>query len=391
MGESGIRIDRQENERLLRVKDAILSINTSLLEMKDTAQLFDLILDNVLPAIEHANVGCVLLLDKGNLLRIAAAKGYPENEIPDFSVRMEDSFQWKRCGGHLTDTLIINDLQEFTRELGVPLDILKDRDGYEIKSTMSTPLIVDGKFLGLLNLDSRGNDVFDDVDRTLVEVIRSQIPIIIKMFKSFERIKELLSEKELFIREVHHRIKNNMATIASILSMQASSIDDPRASAALGDARNRVQSMMTLYEKLYVSSYSGTLNATAFLPPLIDDIVRNFHTPIALSVVKRIADFPIAESRLQPICMIINEILTNSMKYAFTGKNEGRLEITAKQVNGSVRIEIADDGNGFPPSSGIVHSEGFGLMLVRNLAKQMGGKTKIEQSKGTRFTLEIPD
>lgn len=375
----------------MKVKDAILAVNASLLGAKDITELFDLILRTVLPAIDHANVACVLMLGPDGMLRIISSYGYPENQLPDFRVRLEDTFQWKKSGGQLDETLIINDLQRFMRELGINTDILKDDDGFDIRSTMSTPLIVDGNFLGLLNLDSRNDNVFDEVDRILVEVIRSQIPIAIKMFKNFAQIRELLAEKELLIREVHHRIKNNMSTIAGILNIRASSTADPSAAAVLEDACRQVQSMTMLYEKLYISNYSGTLPAAAIISPLIDDIVNNFRNPIPITVEKRFGDFILTEFRLQPFCIILNEILTNTMKYAFQEKTEGSIEITAKKEQGVIRLDISDDGIGLPRSIDFDHSEGFGLMLVRSLAAQMKGSVRFERGTGTRFILEIPD
>lgn len=382
--------DRREVERLMRVKDAILAINASLLEMKDSAQLFDLILEKVLSAVEHATVGCVLLLGDDGMLRIASARGYPAEELPDFRVRLEDTFQWKKSGGDLNGTLIINDLQGFMRVLDIPSDILKDSEGQEIKSTMSTPLVVDGAFLGLLNLDSREDNVFDEVDRILVEFIRSQIPIVIKMFKSHERIRELLAEKDLLIREAHHRIKNNMLTMESILRLQASSVADPGASAALDAACSRVRSMMTLYEKLYIAEYRGALSSSVILTELVDDILENVRGPAAIRAEKRIEDFMIEERRLQPLCIIVNEILTNAAKYAFPGRDSGRVEVSAKREGKTVRIEIADDGVGMPESVDFGRSGGFGLMLVETLASQLSGSVRIDRRGGTRFILELP-
>ncbi len=380
-----------QRERLIKVKDAIQSINASLLESASLEQLFGLILRSVLPAIEHANVACVLALGDDGKLRIVASIGYAAEDIAGFRVRLEDTFQWKKSHGRLSDTLIINDLPGFMRELGIPSDIPSDSEGQSIKSTMSTPLIVEGEFIGLLNLDSRNDNVFDEIDRTLVEVIRSQVPIAIRMFKSFERIRELLSEKELLLREVHHRIKNNMSTVASLLALRASATSEPLASSILDDASRQVKSMTTLYDRLYATQYSGRISARSLLQPLVADIVASFKNDMPLEVAIRIDDFELEERQLQPLCIIINEILTNAMKYAFKGRNAGRIEVSASEEAGSVRVRILDDGIGLPSSVDLGKSDGFGLMLVRSLAEQLGASARLERAGGTLFSLELPD
>jgi two-component sensor histidine kinase len=379
-----------ELKRVSKVKDSILAISASLLNLEGSSQLFDLILEKVLAAIEHADVGCVLLLGEENMLHIASAQGYLKDETSTFSVRLEDTFQWKKSGGRLDDTLIINDLDSFMRNFDVTTTILNDEGGRRIKSSMSAPLFVDGNFLGLINLDSRRNNVFDETDRALVEYVRFQVPIVFGMFKAHERIKELLSEKAIMLREVHHRIKNNMSTVYSILSLQCSMVQDPSAKLSLEDAASRVQAMMTLYDSLYLTESYVVTNVAAFLPRLVDDIIKVFNPTIPLVVEKSIDNFTLRQNQLQPLCIIINEILTNSMKYAFVGRERGTISLVVSQSNKYAHIELGDDGIGLPPSIDVGMSGGFGLMLIKNFTSQLGGEVTIERGEGTRYLLGFP-
>ena len=172
--------------RVMRLKDAILAINNYIKDITDLISLFDLILEKVLLAIDHASVGCVLLLDDNRKLRIVSAIGYCMQNIGGFSIDVEDTFHWKEAASEPSETLIINDLQDFMVSHNMPDTLLTDESGNIIRSTMSTPLIVEGALYGFINLDSREDNIFDETDRALLECIRSQVPVAISMFKAFE-------------------------------------------------------------------------------------------------------------------------------------------------------------------------------------------------------------
>jgi PAS domain S-box-containing protein len=204
-----------------------------------------------------------------------------------------------------------------------------------------------------------------------------------------EKIKSLLAEKELILKEVHHRIKNNMNTINSLLNLQAGSVRDPAAVTALEDAGRRVRSMMLLYDKLYRSDYFSEMSTAQYLPPLIDEILVNFPNCRTVSVEKEIEDFVLDVKKLQSIGIIVNELLTNVMKYAFIGKSGGLIRVSSYLKNGQVSIIIEDNGNGMPESVDFEHSTGFGLMLVGVLSKQLRGNLRIERGNGTKIILEF--
>ncbi len=206
---------------------------------------------------------------------------------------------------------------------------------------------------------------------------------------SEEKIKNLLSEKELLLKEVHHRIKNNMNTIRGLLYLQESELKDPAAVAALKDAENRVQSMMVLYDKLYSSHDYRAMSVRSYLGPLVDEIMENFPNKGMVDVEKNIGDFILDANVLFPLGIIVNELLTNIMKYAFTGRERGLINVSAVLKDNRAEIILRDDGMGIPESVNFENSSGFGLSLVRMLTGQIGGIIKIERGKGTTFVLEF--
>jgi two-component sensor histidine kinase len=206
-----------------------------------------------------------------------------------------------------------------------------------------------------------------------------------------EKIKSLLAERELILKEVHHRIKNNMGTMISLLSLQANTTKEPSALRVLMDAENRLRSMEVLYDKLYRSENLREISAKDYLPTLIRQIVDVFPNGGNVKTVARIDDFIIGVKELSSLGIIVNEILTNTMKYAFVGKESGLIEVTASKIENRVTITMGDDGVGIPESVDIGNSKGFGLMLVDSLTRQLNGSMRIERGKGTRFILEFGD
>ena len=196
-----------------------------------------------------------------------------------------------------------------------------------------------------------------------------------------------LIENEIILKEVHHRIKNNFASIGSLLSLQAHSTTNPEVQSALQDTIGRINSMQVLYEKLLLSDNYHITSIEEYLDNLIYDIVNLFSENIDITIEKQIDDFQLDPDRLVPIGIIVNELLTNIMKYAFKEKDSGIIEVTVKEKQGKVSITIQDNGTGLPGGFDISESKGFGLMLVQMLSKQLDGSFTIESNNGTKSTL----
>jgi PAS domain S-box-containing protein len=204
-----------------------------------------------------------------------------------------------------------------------------------------------------------------------------------------DRVDTLLAEKELILKEVHHRIKNNMNTISGLLSLQASTISDPNAGKALEDAGNRIRCMSLLYDKLYRSTGYSEVSVKEYLHTLVDDIVLNFPNSPTVRIEKDLMEFELNAKKVQPIGIIVNELLTNIMKYAFKGKGGGLIRVSAAKSSGHVAIFVEDDGIGMPEFTTFENSTGFGLRLVKALAQQLDGTIRIEQGRGTKVVLEF--
>ena len=201
------------------------------------------------------------------------------------------------------------------------------------------------------------------------------------------RIQKLLAEKDIILKEVHHRTKNSMNTIKGLLNLQANMLTDPAAIEALKDTESRVQSMMVLYDKLYRSIDYREISMKDYLDTLVDEVISNFPNNRLVNVVKAIADFQVSAKIMQSLGIIVNELLTNIMKYAFVGRDRGTISVCAKQSSEAVTIVIQDNGVGFPAATDRQSPTGFGLTLVQTLIEQLKGTIRFGQDNGTTVCL----
>jgi PAS domain S-box-containing protein len=206
------------------------------------------------------------------------------------------------------------------------------------------------------------------------------------------RIQDLLTEKEVILKEVHHRIKNNMNTIAGMLWLQADTMKDKSAAQALLDAQGRIMNMMVLYNKLFRSAQFTTLSVKEFIEDMITHIRTSQDPSERIEVTMAIEDAEIDSKKLQTIGMIVNELMSNVYKYAFPLGAEGRVLISMTfPETGILRLEIHDSGKGLPVNviDGSIE-DGFGMMLIRMLSEQLGAEMQMDNDNGARFLFRIP-
>jgi PAS domain S-box-containing protein len=204
-----------------------------------------------------------------------------------------------------------------------------------------------------------------------------------------ERVKTLLKEKELLLREVHHRLKNNMLVMMTMLTLQTKTLKSPEAVAALEDVKGRLQSQYVLYDKLYSKDKLKEMSTTDYIPALVNKIIGAFPNKASIKIETQIDEFLLGVETCFPLGILINELLTNCLKYAFIGRDDGLIIVSATIKDHLVTLVIEDNGIGLPESIDLKTSCGFGLKLVGMLTSQLYGTIRIEREKGTRFILEF--
>jgi len=193
--------------------------------------------------------------------------------------------------------------------------------------------------------------------------------------KSEEALHELLQAKDVLMKELQHRVKNNLTMIDSILYMESQAMKDEKALAVLKDTQNRIRSMAGVYEILYKSSGGDKVDCGQYVESIVDYLSRTFLQDdgrIDFSV--RLDELRIDLKNAVPLGLVVNELVTNSLKYAFPDGAKGRIEIDLKIMDeGTVELKVADDGAGFPEGFDPSRTTGLGFSLVLLLAKQLRG------------------
>ena len=208
--------------------------------------------------------------------------------------------------------------------------------------------------------------------------------------KEYERqLEESITEKEVLLKEVHHRVKNNMQVISSILNLQSSYISDESALGILRESQDRIKSMSFVHESLYQSKTLSEVNFAEY----IQNIARNLYHSYGRPQGGINLDFNLEEIYLNldtsiPCGLIINEVVSNSLKYAFEGRDKGVIRIElGKLSDGRLKLIVSDDGIGLPADFDIENAESLGLQLVTTLVTQITGELEIDVSSGTKFNI----
>jgi PAS domain S-box-containing protein len=206
------------------------------------------------------------------------------------------------------------------------------------------------------------------------------------------KIRESLQENEMLLKEIHHRVKNNMALISSLLVLQADTSDDPDITRTLQDSQSRIRSMALVHEKLYQAENLSKIDFPEYIKSLAMHIsqLKGVNSNKA-SLIIRAENISLGIDLAIPCGLVINELLTNAFKYAFPGDKTGEILIQMRlKDNLSYELVISDNGVGLPGHIDIQNPSTFGLHLVNLLNKQLAGKIEVNREKGTAFTVEFP-
>ena len=206
-------------------------------------------------------------------------------------------------------------------------------------------------------------------------------------------LSRLLREKEVLLMEVHHRVKNNLQVVTSLLSMQARAVGDPALSEAFNAGLNRIFAMARVHELLYQSEHAGTLDLGRYLEGLTEDLAR-FHENDGFAPELRVrAERPVelGLDRITPLALIVNEVLTNAIRHGFRDRRRGAIEVTVTLEGDRARLIIADDGAGLA-ADWRERTKSLGLKLVELMARQIGGEVEIapRAEGGTRVVVSWP-
>lgn len=243
---------------------------------------------------------------------------------------------------------------------------------------------------GALRWTQWNTRAFFDEDGNLRELL-SVGQDVTERHEAAERQEASLQEKEVLLKEIHHRVKNNLQIVSSLLKLQGRHVADEQTQMALLESRNRINSMALIHEKLYQSSDLARIDFAAYTRDITYDILRSFApraTRIRADV--RIRDVDLNIELAIPCALILNELISNALKHAFPAGRPGRIEIRMERQGSEYLLTVQDNGIGLPADRDIFAGDSLGLQLVHTLADQLGGRLTLESDPGLKASLRFP-
>ena len=203
-------------------------------------------------------------------------------------------------------------------------------------------------------------------------------------------LKASLREKEVLVKEIHHRLKNNLQVVSSLLGLQARSVADPLTRHKFEESQSRVQSLAMLHEGLYLSDNFVEVDVSDYVPRMAEHLFQSFGAGNRIRLRTGFDPLRLHMDTAVPCGLIITELLSNSLKYAFPEGRRGEIAIEVRAVStGGVRLVVSDDGIGMPPGFDWRSGSTLGLRLVRSLAEQLGASVVLIPAPGVSFTFDF--
>jgi two-component sensor histidine kinase len=207
-----------------------------------------------------------------------------------------------------------------------------------------------------------------------------------------QQLRAALREKDLLLREVAHRVKNNLQVISSLLHLQADAIDDPRLGALFRESQARLHSMALVHDLLQQAGDVAQVNLASYAARLTDELARAYAVdPAQISLETALEDVWVGLDTATPCGLLLHELLSNCFKHAFPGGRTGRVRVALRATEGqALMLRVGDTGCGFPEDLDFRATESLGLQLVCALADQLQGTIALERAEGTHVTVRFP-
>ncbi|MBD1997791.1 AAA family ATPase [Leptolyngbya sp. FACHB-541] len=311
-------------------------------------------------------------------------------------------------------------LEDATREMRFASD--RYIQSQKPKSVLCTPIQGHGKLTGILYLENNLTTDAFTLDRAVIlQVLTAQAAIALENARLYEQLeiysqtleannyalqqevsdrrraeeqlRHSLSEREVLLKEIHHRVKNNLQIISGLLQLQAQSVTDTAATNILRESQHRIESMSLIHKKLYASSDFGEIDLSDYIPSLASNLITSYQLgPGHVNLHMDIARVLLNIDQAIPCGLIVNELISNALKYAFPGDRTGEIQIyLPSPSHQQIELTIRDNGVGLPETVDWKYSQSLGLSLVHDLVvEQLEGSLTVERDHGTTFRIKFP-
>jgi two-component sensor histidine kinase len=298
------------------------------------------------------------------------------------------SMQWLKQG----EVFHVPDVAELPPEAG------RERKEFEIegiRTLINVPIMARQRMIGFLGFDAvHARKLWSEEDIRLLKLIGEIIANALDRKAIEERLQDSLKDKEVLLREIHHRVKNNMQIVNSLLYLQEQTVHDQVDEVALDafqQSRARVKAMAVIHDRLYRSSEFSSIDFEEYLNALVPELLNSYGTGSEIKIELSAEDIRLGLDAAVPCALIINELITNSLKHAFPQGRPGWIKLSMDlRPDSVVRLVVADNGIGLPASEDAhMEPKTLGLRLVTDLARQLDGSVAISNAQGTRVQVDF--
>jgi len=274
----------------------------------------------------------------------------------------------------------VNDL---LARLGEPIRYVRQMQNLPLSASNPTPREHDRPIHSLLADSERTKNA-------LLNLLEDQKRVEEALRASGERLHQALQEKTTLLKEVHHRVKNNLQLVTSLLNLQATRLRHPEVQALLHDTQSRVRSMALLHESLYSSENLARIGFASYIETLCGHLIRSTGADASrVKLVYQVTEVELGLEHAVPCGLIINELVSNALKHAFPAGRSGQVTLEIGQdADHQIALAVADDGIGLPADTPSTQPKTLGLELVTVLTRQLRGQLTVDRTPpGTRFRL----
>ncbi len=255
---------------------------------------------------------------------------------------------------------------------------------------LGVPLRIGERTIGVMVVQSYTEKVrFGKRELDILTFVSSQVAMAIDRKQAEKGVRVALQEKEVLLREIHHRVKNNMQVISSLFNLQAGHTLNEGYRAILKEAQTRIRTMSLVHEKLYQASQLSRIDFGGYINSLALHLIHVYRPqPGLVQLETEFEDVTLDIASAMPCGLLLNELISNALKHAFPENWTGRVRIGLKhRPAGLIEIRVADDGVGFPEDLDFAKAESFGLQIVNLLVRQLDATIELDRTNGTAFTV----
>ncbi len=324
----------------------------------------------------------------GDLLMSQKAEWCAEGITPEIGNPILQSLSYSKWMSRWKDTLqrgeIING-----RVVGFPEKEREILQPQGILAILIIPINVDNEFIGFIGFDNCVSDrEWNDIEQTFLLAAAGDLVQAIRRLRSEETVRTSLREKEILLREIHHRVKNNMQVVSSLLNLQARKMTDKPALDAIRESQKRIGTISLVHEALYLSDDLSRISMQDYFKHLFSKITSLYHGEGEKDLITwriETGNVTLSITDAIPVGLTVNELVTNSFKHAFPEGQKGNILISLCELeNGRIELVVSDDGIGIPDDMETNNSDTLGLQIVRSIVKvQLGGTFDMDCHDGT--------